>query len=68
MMDRDLLALIVWVGSAGLAMPIIWLKQRRYLGDQQPLACLLAGPIALVMAILCPRSMFTSRERAEGRY
>ena len=64
-MDRDLLALIVWVGSAALAIPIIWLKQGRYLGDEQVGACFLAGPIALVSAILCPRSWFTTRKESE---
>jgi hypothetical protein len=65
-MDRDLLALLVWCGSAALAIPTLWLKQRRYLGDQQIGVCLFAGPIALALAILCPRSWFTTREQAEG--
>jgi hypothetical protein len=66
-MDKDLLALLIWLGSTAIAIPLIYFKQDRYLTSEQPLAILVAGPIALALAIFCSAQWFTSRDKAEGK-
>jgi hypothetical protein len=61
---------LVWLTAYGacpaFAMLVIWLKQGRYLTEDQPFACFLLGPLAPFIAML-PRSCFTSRAQSEGR-
>ena len=40
---------------------IIWLKQGKYLTEEQPMAFVLFGPLMPLIALL-PKSFFTSRE------
>ena len=56
--------LICYGACSLLAVLIIWLKQGKYLTGEQPFACFLLGPIALVIAIFAFRSSLTSRGKA----
>lgn len=64
---RELIGFAVWVASAVIGGVVIYLKQGRYLTEEQPVAFFICGPITLVMAVLCPSRWFTSREKAEGK-
>ena len=56
---------MVWVIGYGvcplLGGFIIWIKQGRYLTEEQPPAFLLMGPLMPLIALL-PKRFFTSRE------
>jgi len=57
----------IWIVCAVVGGLAVYFKQGRYLTDQQPVAFLICGPIALLMAVFLPKSWFTSRKQAEGK-
>jgi hypothetical protein len=66
MMDSWMFS-VIWFGSALLGGVLIYFKQKRFLADVQPIGFLFCGPLTLLLAIILPASMFTSREKSEGR-
>jgi len=60
---------LVWVFAYGLCPLlggfIIWMKQGRYLTEDQPIAFLMFGPLMPLISLL-PKRFFTSREQQEG--
>jgi len=67
-MNKDFTAFLLWGICASLSLIIIYFKQGKYFAWGGQIAAIIAlGPISLVLAVFCPSSWFTSREKAEGK-
>lgn len=59
---------LIWYGVCPvIGLFIIWLKQGRYLDEIQIMPAFLFGPVLPIMALIIPSSMWTSREKREGK-
>lgn len=58
---------IAYVACPCLAIVILWLRQGRFIADVQIPAAVVFGPVSLLIAILAPRDMLTSKADSEGR-
>jgi hypothetical protein len=63
-MLSDFWTVVIYFASGLLSIGIIYFKQGRYLTDEQPFACIICGPLTLLMALILPASCFGSYEKA----
>jgi len=58
---------IAYAVCPALSCLILWLRQGRFLTDSQIPACIIFGPISLLIAVFAPSDLLTSREKSEGK-